>query len=237
MIAALGDYPELLRTMGLVVDLTVTVPAGGLPANSTVRIVPTSPLTLPTTNYTPKTRFDLKQDRFVARPRTAGADFANGLLRLQDAARFAVHQVDVAGSGIKLQNAATNIVGLKVLEEQPVNGPEEQGLPALQTAGIAVVRPDVRSRLAEIFRRMHAINHGLTKKDGSLHAPLASGAPELPASDELFAEDVVRGVRVDIRDTKANGMAVALSAGRHRMRSSTPGPRSRSRTRGSSRTA
>ena len=205
MIAALGDYPELLRRMGLVVDLTVTVPAGGLPANGTVRIEPTLPLTLPTTNYTPKTRYDLKKDLFVARPRQAGADFANGLLRLQDAARFAVHQVDVAGSGIKLQNAATNIVGLKALEEQPVNGPEEQGLPALQTAGIAVVRPDVRSRLAEIFRRMHAINHGLTKKDGSLHAPLASGAPELPASDELFAEDIVRGVRVDIRDTKAKG--------------------------------
>ena len=97
MIAALGDYPELLRTMGLVVDLTVTVPAGGLPASGTVRIEPTSPLTLATTNYRPKTRYEMAADRFVARPRKAGADFAHGLLRLQDAARFAVHQVDVAG--------------------------------------------------------------------------------------------------------------------------------------------
>ena len=205
MIAALGDYPELLRRMGLVVDLTVTVPAAGLPASGTIRIVPTVNLALATTNHAPRTHYALSDGLFVARPRVAGADFANGLLRLQDALRFKVHQVDVAGSGVKLQNAATNIVGVKQLEEVPVNGPDEQGLPALQTAGIAIVRPDIRSRLVEIFKRMHALNHKLATIDGSHYAPLASGAPPLPSADDMFAEDIVRGYRVDIRDADATG--------------------------------
>lgn len=205
MVAALGDYPKLLRRMGLVVDLSVTIPAGGLPSPGTIRIVPTLALSMATTNHAPRTHYQLSPDLFVAQPRSAGGDLANGLLRLQDPARFLVHQVDVASSGVKLQNAATNIVGLKAIEQEPANGPDEQGLPALATAGIAVVRPDVRSRLAEIFRRMYALNHGLANVDGSKVAPLASGAPAPTPVDDAFAEDLIRGYRIDVRDAKAKG--------------------------------
>jgi hypothetical protein len=204
MVASLGDYPKLLRRMGLVVDLSVTIPPG-LSATGTLRIVPTVALALPSTNHTPRTHYDLGGGRFVARPRVAGADIANGLLRLQDGLRFRVHQVDVAGSGVKLQNAATSIVGVKKLEEVPVNRPDEQGLPALQTAGIAVVRPDVRSRLAELFRRMYALNHKLAQLDGSPIQPLGSGEPSPAPADDVFAEDLVRGYRIDIRDADATG--------------------------------
>jgi hypothetical protein len=227
MVSALGDYPKLMRRMGLVVDLSVTIPAGSVPATGTIRLVPTITLSMTTTNHAPRTHYELSADLFVAKPRATGGDLANGLLRLQDANRFTVHQVDVASSGIKLQNAATNIVGLKVLEEEPANGPDEQGLPALATAGIAIVRPDARSRLAELFRRMYALNHKLAEIDGSKIAPLASGDAAPAPADDAFAEDLVRGYRIDIRDTKAKGwLSLSERDGTYVFLDAAGGPRS-----------
>jgi hypothetical protein len=226
MVAALGDYPKLLRRMGLVIDLGVTVPAGGLPAQGTIRLQPTITLSMATTNHAPRTHYELSAGLFVTRPRVAGRDLAKGLLRLQDPTRFHVHQVDVASSGIKLQNAATNIVGLKVLEQEPANGPEQQGLPALATAGIAVVRPDIRSRLAEIFVRMYSLNQKLAAVDGSKVAPLASGGAAPAPADDAFAEDLIRGYRIDIRDSQAKGwLSLCERDGTYVFLDATGGPR------------
>jgi hypothetical protein len=204
MIAALGDYPRLLRHMGLVVDLTVIVPAGGLPATGTIRVIPNLSLASATTNHSPRTHYELDAGRFLATPRTPNADLANGLVRLQDGDRFQVHQIDVVGSGIKLQNMATNLVGLQSLNEVPVNSPNEDGLPALQTAGIAVIRPDAPAYLRHRFRRSYALNAALAAIDLSPLQPFASGEPAPAADDELFAEDVIRGFRLDVRDDHAN---------------------------------
>ena len=205
MIAALGDYPRLLRRMGLVVDLAVPIPVGGFPATGTVKVVPTPPASVSAKNISPRTHYELAAGRFLAQPRVPGQDLANGLLRLQDTSRFAVHQIDVAGSAVKLQNTATNIVGVRELGTEPVNGPDEQGLPALQTAGISIVRPNVRSRLRETFLRMYALNRHLRQEEGSPFLALASGEPSPAAADDAFAEDLVRGYRIDIRDENALG--------------------------------
>jgi hypothetical protein len=200
MVAALGDYPRLLRRMGLVVDLTVTVPAGGLPATGTVRVIPTLTLSSPTAHHTPKTHYELATNRFVARPRVAGADLNAGLLRLQDEARFEIQQVDVVGAGVKLQNTATNLVGLVALNEMPANAGSDDGLPALQTAGIAIVRPDAAADLKAAFVQSYALNAGLAKLDSSPVKPLASGQPAPAPTDEVYAEELVRGYRLDVWD-------------------------------------
>ncbi len=135
MVASLGDYPNLLRYCGLVIDLTVTLPVALPAATGTIRVIPTLPLAMVATHYSPRTRYELGDGRFVAQPRPVNAEIRNGLLRLDDGTRFRVQQVDVAGSGVKLQNMATNLVGMVTLNEQPVNSPDEGGLPALQTAG------------------------------------------------------------------------------------------------------
>jgi hypothetical protein len=205
MVASLGDYPVLLRRMGLVIDLAVTVPAGGLPGTGTARIAPTVSLSTTTTGHEPVTHYELAEGLFVARPREPGKDLANGLFRLQDSTRFEVHQVDVVGSAVKLQNTATNLVGQRTLGTEPVNSPDQQGLPALQTAGISVVRPNVRSRLQEIFRRMYALNRQLAAAEGRPDMPIASGEPSPDRTNEVFAEDLTRGYRIDIRDAAAPG--------------------------------
>jgi len=203
MIAALGDYPNLLRYLGLVVDLEVTLPAD-LPADpGLVRVVPSVPTATPTTHYSPRTHYRLSDNRFIARPRPVNPEISEGLLRLNDAGLFQVQQVDVAGGGIKLQNMATNLVGVYTLDEKPANSPDESGLPALQTAGISIVRPDKPAQLYQTFVKSYALNAALAAVDGSPVLPLASGDPAPPPDDELFAEDVVRGYRIDVWDDQA----------------------------------
>jgi hypothetical protein len=203
MVAAAGDYPNLLRYLGLVVDLEVTVPAD-LPVDpGKVQVIPTLPLGMATTHYSPKTHYRLGDDRFIARPRPASPEISGGLLRLNDANLFKVQQVDVAGGGIKLQNTATNLVGMALLGEQPANAPDESGLPALQTAGISIVRPEKKVALQQLFLRSYALNSALAAVDGSSLPAPAGGQPAPPPDDELFAEDVVRGYRIDAWDDQA----------------------------------
>jgi len=203
MIAALGDYPRLLRYMGLVVDVVVTVPAALPPATGLVKVLPSLPLATPTTHYAPRTHYELGPERFVARPRPTEPESSQGLLRLNDTAQFRIIQLDVAGSGIKLQNTATNVVGQQTLDAWSANSPEDAGLPALQTAGVSIVRLNRAARLRENFRRAYALNARLAAVDLSPALPLAGGGPPPPASDELLAEDITRGYRLDVFDDQS----------------------------------
>jgi hypothetical protein len=93
-----------------------------------------------------------------------------------------VQQVDVAGGGIKLQNTATNIVGIAFLGEQPANAPDESGLPTLQTAGISIVRPEKAAALQAGLRQGIRPQHSPSPPSTARSVfPLASGEPAPPA--------------------------------------------------------
>ena len=117
--------------------------------------------------------------------------------------------------------------------------PDEQGLPALQTAGIAVVRPDVRSRLAEIFRRMHAINHAPGRRGRlAVRAARVRCARAASRPTSCSPRTSCAGYRIDIRDTKATGwLSLCRRVGHLCVPRRSAQDRSRSRTRGSSRAA
>ena len=203
MVAALGDYPNLLRYMGLVIDLTVTL-GGDLPAGTgMVKIVPSLPLQTVTTSYSPRTHYEVGDDRFISQARPTAPEISDGLLRLHDSSLFQVTQVDVAGGGVKLQNMATNLVALEDQQAWPANSPEEAGLPSLQTAGISIVRPEQSPRLEQRFIQAYALNLALAAVDGSPAPPPASGDPPPAPSDELWAENLVRGYRLDVFDDQS----------------------------------
>ncbi|MEJ2749291.1 MAG: hypothetical protein P8183_15505, partial [Anaerolineae bacterium] len=205
MIAALGDYPKMMRFMGLVVDLAVTLEATLPPAAGTIRVIPTLPLQMATTNYSPRTHYELGDGRFLTQPRPTNPDISNGLLRFNDANHFQVIQLDLAGSAAKLQNTATNLRGLDTLKEKPPNSEDETGLPAMQTAGVAVVKPEKAQAVQASFTKAVALNLALAAVDQSpIPPPLPAAAPPPPPDDELYAEDVVRGYRIDVFEDKSN---------------------------------
>ena len=193
MVSTLGDYPNLLRYCGLVIDLEVTLEAP-VPDASTVKVIPTIVTAMTTENTSMRTHYELAPNRFVAQ--SSGGEVRNGLLRVDDPNRFRVMQLDIAGGAIKLQNTATAVVHY-VNEKAPGNEPEEQGLPALQTAGLSLVRPGFAAQLQGLFKIAEALNNHVALKDGSPKTDLA-------ATDELWAENIQRGYRVDVFDDKSN---------------------------------
>ena len=128
----------------------------------------------------------------------------NGLLRLHDSSHFELSQIEVAGSGVKLQNTATNLVALHDFNTRPANTPDETGLPALQMAGISIIRPEKSLALKATFTKAYALNAALVAIDQSpVSAANVPGPPPTP-TDELYAEDVVRGYRIDVFDDQSN---------------------------------
>ena len=199
MIASLGDYPRLMRMLGLVVDLRVEI--AGPAAGGTVKVEPSMAFATATTVASPRTHYLLDDKRFLAAPRAGDPEIGNGLLRLNDEAQFRVIQIDVIGSALKLQNAATNMMIVSDKTRRAPNSPGNAGLPALRTSGISIVRRELKSELQKQFLRSAAFQRMLAAKDSSpAPAPVLVPAPD--PTDELFAEDLVRGYRIDVFDTK-----------------------------------
>jgi len=201
MIASLGDYPKLMRMLGVVVDLRIEAAAVDAPAAATVKAEPGIAFAMTTTVASPRTHYLLDDARFLAAPRADDPEISNGWLRLNDEAQFRVIQVDVVGSALKLQNAATNTMILSHKTRRAPNSPDNSGLPALRTGGISVVRRDFRSSLRKQFLRSAALQRMLAAKDSS-PAPAPVTVPPPDPTDELFAEDLVRGYRIDVFDIK-----------------------------------
>jgi len=197
-LSSLGDYPAILRRLGLVIDLLLP-PGTALPIAGTIRLAPEGVVwQAGTTVVTPRTHFVSGPALFTAAPRPVSPEIADGFLRVDDSSRFTVIQNDVPGDAVKLRNAATHYLRFAKAEDRPGNMPGEGGLPALRTAGITLVRRDTAAELASQFRRSHALNLFLAAMDSSEPAP----PPDPAATDELFAEDLVRGYRIDVFDTK-----------------------------------
>lgn len=205
-VSALGDTPEVLRWLGLVVDLLL--PAGTvLPAAGTIRLSASGVAwQAGTTVVAPRTHFVSSASSpilFTAAPRPVQPEISNGFLRVDDTSRFGVIQNDVPGDAVKLRNAATHFLRFAKAVDRPGTVPGEGGLPALRSAGLSLVRRNAASELAGQFLRSCAINRFLASKDLSPEPPPVNdiGPAPLP-SDELFTEDLVRGYRIDVLDTK-----------------------------------
>lgn len=199
-VALAADYPTLLRALGLVVDLEVDWPAG-LPAIGTVsiKVSPLSGAFL----YPLRTHYTLAGGHFLPAPRpvnTGLTESRDGLLRLSDESRYRIVQTDVVGAAVKAQNMATSVAALGIPGLQPANPPAEASLPALRSAGLAVVQGDLASQLLATYVQAVGLQNALAAADGSPQESLNLHPQPLVPTDELWAEDVTRGYRMDVRD-------------------------------------
>ena len=101
--SSLGDYPEVMRRVGLVVDLEVDVPRE-VPAEGTVRVVPLwEPESSFSRDVTPRTAYylDTTGGSFGARSRTPESDITRGWLAVGNG-NYDLTEVDVDGAVIKV---------------------------------------------------------------------------------------------------------------------------------------
>lgn len=211
-IASFGDHPNLLRKLGLVIDCELESNAlldallAGLAPGAYAQGLMKLKLTSAAPHQAagdlfPSSAFQINRRRFCMRARTA--DHANGLLKLErvndrcdnpDAA-FDLYQIDPDGAALKTVNTlltAQNLVGRSL--ELGADGAvtyttgDRQPLANLRAGGIGVSRHGRAGQVA-INAATAALNDAALRAGGAAAAAVT-----------LFAEDVLRGYRVDVRD-------------------------------------
>jgi hypothetical protein len=187
---ALGDYPGLLHRLGIVIRLRVPRPAAP-PAS--VRVIPHwNAQPMPERDLTPRTRCVLDADRFLAEAQAA-SDLRDGFLDLAGAgehstgpAGFRLMVVDADGAALKLVHTAASLARQRYARLRGLvrDEPRAEGLAALRTAGIAIVRDGQAAAL----------------KGRLAHLDDIAPASQSDAPEELLGNDVVRGLRVEVQD-------------------------------------
>src|SRR5438552_8716880 len=206
IVAAMGQYPMLLRKLGLVIDLLVSKKALTPAASALLWIevqLPEpgadAPAVTRAPDASPRTHALLDASRFQAASRIPAAanDYriANGLLDL-DPNTFTLVQADVDGAGHKVLNFARTLELQRSNTDNRLDAvsqkPRETGAPALRNAGLTLVHNERASALTNSFNRQKKYNDAAEK--------IQSGAPNPPPPPEQWAEDLVRGFRIDIWD-------------------------------------
>ncbi len=202
-ISLTADYPTLLRALRLVVDLEVDWPAN-IPTTGTVAVTITQQPGGGTTFYPLQTHYILSSNHFLPAPRPVkpgeSAEIRDGLLHLSDEERYRIIQLDVVGAALKEQNTATLLTAQQIPGLQPINPPDEETLPATRSAGLAVVQRDLAQQLAATYVQAVGLNNALAAVDGSPQTTISTTSQQPKPTDELWAEDVIRGYRMDVRD-------------------------------------
>jgi hypothetical protein len=193
IVAAMNQYPTLLRKLGLVVDLLISrdalTPSADALLSVNVELPPPPEDVIRVPDASPRSHARLDDTRFqpVAAPvAVSGFRVSDGLLVL-DPQLFDLLQADVDGSGLKVVNFAHSLLmldgNLSDHQLDPVTKKErEMGAPSLRNAGLMLVHKRRSDFLEATIKRQNDFNSAL------------------PAKPVMFAQDLVRGYRIDIWD-------------------------------------
>jgi len=219
IIASYADYAQLLRRLGLVIDCVLEdngpvdslLAAGGGTATGNVSLeIDWGGTHDASTDQRPATAWEADKTRFLVRPRTP--DHERGLLKLVHArdqsgpaadkprSNFEVYQVDPDGAALKTvgfllsaQNLVAKSLSLKQADgEVTYTTGRRQPVAALRSGGLGVARHDRASVTATEAATAALKNQMVDSGNGQ--------------SVVLFAEDVMRGYRVDVADVPADGI-------------------------------
>jgi hypothetical protein len=178
--ALFGDHPELLRRLGLVIDVAADTNrlrdaqwlSAALYIDDDVEV-----------SRRTRVRCHSSGDLFTTVPRTP--DWSDGVLRLGDTERFAVLTLDTDGSALKADRFLWTLPRLMSVEE---NGdPVDAASPALRSPGFTVAGTSQAVRTQSDVSRQGGIAGDLKRG----RAPV------------LDTEDVVRGMRVEVWDDES----------------------------------
>ncbi|MFB9275559.1 hypothetical protein [Cohnella cellulosilytica] len=189
VISSLGDYPLLLRELALAFDLEVDFEAG-IPLVGSVAIVPNWTSTLgDSIDRCPETQYsiDLAHNSFTAAPASLG--ISEGYVQLvdrqinpvDDVEPYSVIQVDADSTSLKFLEFVRNIAG-----NQQLDYSTGSALPSFRSNGISIVHADRASELSQTLNSSVGLNADVESGGGL-----------------LFAEQLVRGYRVDVWDSES----------------------------------
>jgi hypothetical protein len=184
MLTALAQHPQLLRRLGLAIDLIAPLAGGAVAGSGTVWVVPGWPTApSPSPDAPSRTQYLYSASGhealgFRARPKS-GSDLTDRFLGL-GSDKFSVIQIDLDGAAEKVMVLADAVKRASLHG----GGPKTSGMPSLRSAGISLVHGS---------RAEDTANHFQAQK-------LNNTALESSSDVVVWAEDLLRGYRVDVLD-------------------------------------
>ena len=207
MVAAMNQYPVLLRRLGLVIDILIPrdafTPAAKAQLSAEV-VLPEESTVKRESGASPVTTTLLNANQFrsvpmAMSPALGGYQIVDGLLDL-DPKTFTLLQADVDGSSLKMMNLARTLMMLNDNEPHrfdPVTRQErEMGAPSLRNAGLMLVHKQRGRALKETVSRQKDFNETAKQRVAAVN----NNQSPLPKPPALFTQDLVRGYRIDIWD-------------------------------------
>lgn len=183
--ALAGDHPELLRRLGLVVDLTVTDPARLRRSQWLAAEVSVGGAS--NACRSPRVRCHAVGDALIGTPQ--GKGWSDGALRLGDESLFSVLTLDTDGSALKAEHFLWTLARLQRMEAN--DAPVDAATPALRSPGFTIAAVQQAQAIQRRLARQRDLEAGFK----------GNGRPE------LFTEDVTRGLRVEVWDDHAQRWA------------------------------
>lgn len=193
-LGATREYPSVMRALGIVLDIEFDLP-NGTPPTGTIRAKVTLPpdVVLSTKVSTPRTAYEMTTAgnpaywRFLPRPAT-GSDIKDGMLCMDNPAMFGITQIDVDATALKTMNFLRGIrlwtgkTAGKTRERRDAEPPSVRG------TGLSLVRHKRGVRFAANILR-NTKNHNAAVQNQEV---------------TLYADDVMRGFRLDVWDDVSN---------------------------------
>jgi len=179
LISSLGDYPELMKRLGLRIDFLVKADPK-MPPSSTVFVKAIAPAPVISRIPTPRTKYILTGNSFHAF--TSSPELQEGLLtfgRQSGGSRiYDVVPGDVEGAFKRVAKFSEILLNPEKNQELA----ETISLPSLRSAGLSVAHSDRDVWLDQLLDRQKAMNG--TAKSGLV----------------FTGEDLIRGYRIDVRE-------------------------------------
>ena len=189
IISSLGQHPKILRLLGLIIDLVVPLEDIELPIGM---VDPWIRLRLPEVQVTSsdiflKTMCHLDSTSFFAMPNDTKPKIVEGMLPFDNSDEFQVVQVDPDAAAIKLSQFDVNLSLADPFRSTDTD--DNYSLPTIRAAGISVINIDKGVNTSKKF--------GNTKSNNDI---LDKSALEIDKLLKLYAQDLMRGYRIDVLD-------------------------------------
>ncbi len=209
-VAAMNQYPTLLRRLGLVVDFLIDAGQWSPGTSQTLQgqlVLPSAGRGVRRMPAVPnRTACRLGRRQFHALPRPGGgsADYqvTDGLLVLGEG-HFSLLQVDVDGATMKAMNTARSLTRFADSGDTRDNTTRHErtmSVASLRNAGLMLVHNARGESLTNAFKRNSLTNQTLQSYQQTVDT--SSPPPPVPVTEPplFYAEDLVRGFRIDIWD-------------------------------------
>lgn len=180
-ISSLGEYPQIMKKLGLVIDIEVDAnrvreKMTSRSRSGSLNLVASGGFNSRTKTLSPKTAFILEGNRFEAASDPSRNEIWHRMLNLTPE-KYELIQMDLDGAIFKLLSMILSVYGRN--KNDISDPPKDISLASLRSSGISLVK---KNRAIDTHSKFVKASENNSKIDRAL----------------LYAEDLVRGYRVDI---------------------------------------